>query len=44
LGAYEKVGKELNDLIPAGVTVYWAGGSVVTPLLYLPMCIIIRNC
>ena len=35
LNAYEKVGAELNERIPAGVTVYWAGGSVVTPLLYL---------
>ena len=35
LNAYEKVGAQLNERIPAGVTVYWAGGSVVTPLLYL---------
>ncbi len=35
LNAFEKVGAQLNERIPAGVTVYWAGGSVVTPLLYL---------
>lgn len=35
LNAYEKAGAQLNERIPAGVTVYWAGGSVVTPLLYL---------
>lgn len=36
LSAYETVGAQLNETIPAGVTVYWAAGSVVTPLLYLP--------
>jgi 4-amino-4-deoxy-L-arabinose transferase-like glycosyltransferase len=36
LAAYETVGAQLDELIPAGSTVYWAAGSVVTPLLYLP--------
>ncbi len=35
LAAYETVGAQLDAQIPPGVTVYWAGGSVVTPLLYL---------
>ena len=35
LAAYEKVGSQLQELIPDGSSVYWAAGSVVTPLLYL---------
>ena len=35
LAAYEVVGKQLDDAIPAGSSVYWAAGSVVTPLLYI---------
>jgi 4-amino-4-deoxy-L-arabinose transferase-like glycosyltransferase len=35
LAAYETVGAQLDELIPVGATVYWAGGSEVTPLLYL---------
>ena len=36
IAAYEKVGSELQDLIPSGESLYWAAGSVVTPLLYIP--------
>ena len=36
LAAYETVGRQLQERIPAGSTVYWAGSSVVTPLLYIP--------
>ncbi len=36
LTAYEKVGSQLAETIPADSTVYWGAGSVVTPLLYLP--------
>jgi hypothetical protein len=35
LAAYETVGAQLAETVPQGVTVYWAAGSVVTPLLYL---------
>lgn len=36
IAAYEAVGAHLDKLIPAGSSVYWAAGSVVTPLLYIP--------
>jgi 4-amino-4-deoxy-L-arabinose transferase-like glycosyltransferase len=35
LAAFESAGRQLDDLIPAGSEVYWAAGSVVTPLLYI---------
>ncbi len=35
LSAYEAAGAQLQAIIPDGSTVYWGGGSVVTPLLYL---------
>ena len=35
LAAFETVGQQLDDVIPAGSSVYWAAGSVVTPLLYI---------
>lgn len=36
LQAYEKAGKHLQDTIPPDSRVFWAGGSVATPLLYIP--------
>lgn len=36
LGAYETVGRQLQDVIPSGGSVYWNGGSVITPLVYIP--------
>lgn len=36
LGAYETIGKQLQDVIPSGGSVYWNGGSVITPLVYIP--------
>ena len=35
LKSYEKVGKQLSDLIPPGSTIYWNGGNSAVPLLYL---------
>ena len=35
ISAYEKAGSELNSRIPDGSSIYWAAGSVVTPLIYL---------
>ncbi len=35
IGAYEKVGGELQASVPEGSSLYWAAGSVVTPLIYL---------
>jgi hypothetical protein len=36
VGSYEAVGAHLQRLIPAGASVYWAGGLSPVPLLYLP--------
>jgi hypothetical protein len=36
VGGYEAVGAHLQRLIPAGASVYWAGGLSPVPLLYLP--------
>ena len=35
ISAYEQVGSELNVRIPEGSSLYWAAGSVVTPLIYI---------
>jgi len=35
IDAYETAGKHLAEIIPAGASVYWGAGSVVTPLIYL---------
>ncbi|MCD6356902.1 MAG: hypothetical protein J7L66_06400 [Anaerolineaceae bacterium] len=35
IGAYETAGRQLQGRIPAGSSVYWGSGSVVTPLLYI---------
>lgn len=34
--AYETVGAELQQVIPAGARVYWRGGLSAVPLLYIP--------
>ena len=33
---YEAVGRYLDDVLPAGATVFWRGGLSAVPLLYLP--------
>jgi hypothetical protein len=35
LASYEQIGDHLQTIIPDGSTIYWGGGSVVTPLLYI---------
>jgi len=35
LASYEKIGGHLQTIIPDDSTIYWGGGSVVTPLLYI---------
>jgi hypothetical protein len=35
LEAYETAGRQLMAVIPPGSSVYWSGGSVITPLVYL---------
>jgi hypothetical protein len=35
LTSYKQIGDHLQTIIPDGSTVYWGGGSVVTPLLYI---------
>lgn len=35
ISAYEQVGSELHARIPEGSSLYWAAGSVVTPLIYI---------
>ncbi len=34
--AYERTGAYLASIIPSGSTVYWAGGSSILPLVYVP--------
>ena len=35
ISAYEQVGSELHARIPEGSSLYWAAGSVITPLIYI---------
>lgn len=35
IAAYELLGAQLKERVPAGASVYWGAGSIVTPMVYI---------